>query len=92
MRDPNVQVSFCETVHASTVVEHYTLSYKLVIPDWLICVGTWICCNLPLALLQVINLMEKEGIEWSEENRGTVIIKLGGQRDFRFVDSDTEYE
>lgn len=40
----------------------------------------------------VINLMEKEGIEWSEENRGTVIIKLDGQRDFRFLESDGETE
>lgn len=42
--------------------------------------------------MQVINLMEKEGIEWSEENRGTVIIKLDGQRDFRFLESDGETE
>lgn len=40
--------------------------------------------------MQVTNLMEQEGIEWSEENQGTVIIKLDGQRDFRFMDSDSE--
>ncbi|KAJ7964183.1 putative Smr domain-containing protein [Quillaja saponaria] len=37
----------------------------------------------------VIKLLEKEGIEWSEENRGTVLIKLTGYREFSFLDSDS---
>ncbi|XP_057473897.1 SMR domain-containing protein At5g58720 isoform X1 [Actinidia eriantha] len=40
----------------------------------------------------VINLVEREGIEWSEENRGTVLIRLDGQRAFTFVESDSDDE
>lgn len=37
----------------------------------------------------VINIVENEGVEWSEENQGTVLIKLDGQRrEFSFLDSD----
>ncbi|KAK2974612.1 hypothetical protein RJ640_025906 [Escallonia rubra] len=40
----------------------------------------------------VIDLIQKEGIEWGEENRGTLLIRLGGQTEFSFLDcaSDTE--
>ncbi|KAK3019264.1 hypothetical protein RJ639_004213 [Escallonia herrerae] len=40
----------------------------------------------------VIDLIQKEGIEWREENRGTLLIRLGGQTEFSFLDcaSDTE--
>ncbi|XP_054817927.1 SMR domain-containing protein At5g58720 [Prosopis cineraria] len=38
----------------------------------------------------VIKLLEKENVEWREENRGTVIIKLSGSREFSFLDSDTD--
>ncbi|PON85491.1 Smr domain containing protein [Trema orientale] len=40
----------------------------------------------------VIKLLEKEGVGWSEENRGTVLIKLGGQKEFSFLDSESETE
>ncbi|KAF3454243.1 hypothetical protein FNV43_RR04690 [Rhamnella rubrinervis] len=40
----------------------------------------------------VVKLLEKEGIEWSEENRGTVLIKLGGKRELSFLDSDSDSE
>ncbi|XP_057507481.1 SMR domain-containing protein At5g58720-like [Actinidia eriantha] len=40
----------------------------------------------------VINLVEREGIEWSEENRGTVLIRLDGRREFTFVESDSDNE
>ncbi|XAR58911.1 hypothetical protein NMG60_11014489 [Bertholletia excelsa] len=40
----------------------------------------------------VINLVESEGIEWKEENRGTVLIKLGGQREFSFLESGSDSE
>lgn len=40
----------------------------------------------------VINLLENEGIEWSEENRGTVLVKLSGQREFSFLDSASDTE
>ncbi|XP_019167695.1 PREDICTED: SMR domain-containing protein At5g58720 isoform X1 [Ipomoea nil] len=38
----------------------------------------------------VINLLDKEGIEWREENRGALLIKLHGQTNFSFVDSDSD--
>ncbi|KAK4384616.1 SMR domain-containing protein [Sesamum angolense] len=38
----------------------------------------------------VINLLQKEGIAWSEENRGTLFIRLDGQRDFSFLDSGSD--
>nr|GMD15781.1 SMR domain-containing protein At5g58720 isoform X1 [Ipomoea batatas] len=40
--------------------------------------------------LTVINLLEKEGIKWSEENRGTLLIKLHGQTNFSFLYSDSD--
>lgn len=42
--------------------------------------------------MQAVKLLEKEGIEWSEENRGTVLIKLGGKKEFSFLDSDSDSE
>lgn len=42
--------------------------------------------------MQVVKLLEKEGIEWSEENQGTVLIKLGGKREFSFMESDGDSE
>ncbi|XP_061345890.1 SMR domain-containing protein At5g58720 isoform X2 [Gastrolobium bilobum] len=38
----------------------------------------------------VISLLKKEAIEWSEENRGTVLIKLNGWREFSFLDTDSD--
>ncbi|KAI4306607.1 hypothetical protein L6164_029868 [Bauhinia variegata] len=38
----------------------------------------------------VINLLEKEAIEWSEENRGTLLVKLNGYREFSFLDNDSD--
>ncbi|XVF68997.1 hypothetical protein PTKIN_Ptkin11bG0045800 [Pterospermum kingtungense] len=40
----------------------------------------------------VINLLENEGIQWREENRGTVLVKLDGYKEFSFLDSDTDLE
>ncbi|KAG2669964.1 hypothetical protein I3843_14G060800 [Carya illinoinensis] len=40
----------------------------------------------------VIKLMQKEGIEWREENKGTLLIKLGGSREFSFMDSESDTE
>uniref|UniRef100_A0A5B7BXI7 Putative Smr domain-containing protein n=1 Tax=Davidia involucrata TaxID=16924 RepID=A0A5B7BXI7_DAVIN len=40
----------------------------------------------------VIDLVEREGIEWTEENRGTVLIMLEGQREFSFLDSESDSE
>lgn len=40
--------------------------------------------------MQVINLLDKEGIEWREENRGALLIKLHGQTNFSFIDSDSD--
>ncbi|KAK1412757.1 hypothetical protein QVD17_34254 [Tagetes erecta] len=38
----------------------------------------------------VVNLLESENIEWKEENRGTLLIKLNGQREFSFLDSGSD--
>ncbi|GMH12718.1 hypothetical protein Nepgr_014559 [Nepenthes gracilis] len=38
----------------------------------------------------VINLLEREGIEWKEENRGSVLIKLDGAREFSFLNSGSD--
>ncbi|KAF8402655.1 hypothetical protein HHK36_010744 [Tetracentron sinense] len=38
----------------------------------------------------VISLLEKERIGWSEENQGTVVIRLDGQREFSFLESETD--
>ncbi|KAJ0765283.1 putative Smr domain-containing protein [Helianthus annuus] len=38
----------------------------------------------------VVNLLEAENIEWKEENRGTLLIKLNGQREFSFLDSGSD--
>ncbi|KAI3507893.1 hypothetical protein L1887_22888 [Cichorium endivia] len=40
----------------------------------------------------VVNLLETENIEWKEENRGTLLIKLNGQREFGFLDSGSDSE
>ncbi|XWS71576.1 hypothetical protein CRYUN_Cryun03dG0149700 [Craigia yunnanensis] len=40
----------------------------------------------------VIKLMEKEGIQWHEENRGTMLVKLDGYREFSFSDCDSDTE
>ncbi|KAI3678497.1 hypothetical protein L6452_37792 [Arctium lappa] len=40
----------------------------------------------------VVNLLETENIEWKEENRGTLLIKLNGQREFSFLDSGSDTE
>ncbi|KAG6681121.1 hypothetical protein I3843_13G064200 [Carya illinoinensis] len=40
----------------------------------------------------VITLMQKEGIKWSEENQGTLLIKLSGSREFTFMDSESDTE
>ncbi|KAH7549890.1 hypothetical protein ACOSP7_025120 [Xanthoceras sorbifolium] len=40
----------------------------------------------------VIKLLEKESIQWSEENRGTVLIKLDGYREFSFLESESDSE
>ncbi|KAJ4834696.1 hypothetical protein Tsubulata_003600 [Turnera subulata] len=38
----------------------------------------------------VIQLLEKEGIEWREENRGVVLIKLDGYKHYSFLDADSD--
>ncbi|XP_074289927.1 SMR domain-containing protein At5g58720 [Silene latifolia] len=40
----------------------------------------------------VINLLKKERVAWSEENSGTVLIKLEGPREFSFLDSESDSE
>lgn len=40
----------------------------------------------------VVNLLETENIEWKEENRGTLLIKLNGQREFSFLDTGSDSE
>ncbi|KAL3616198.1 hypothetical protein CASFOL_039588 [Castilleja foliolosa] len=38
----------------------------------------------------VVNLLQKEGIAWSEENQGTLLIRLDGQTDFSFLDNGSD--
>ncbi|RYR27774.1 hypothetical protein Ahy_B01g051826 isoform C [Arachis hypogaea] len=38
----------------------------------------------------VVNLLHKERMEWCEENRGTLLIKLNGWREFSFLDTDSD--
>ncbi|XP_009628568.1 SMR domain-containing protein At5g58720 [Nicotiana tabacum] len=38
----------------------------------------------------VIELLKKERIEWTEENRGTLLIKLDGGMNFSFLDSNDD--
>jgi hypothetical protein len=47
---------------------------------------------IPYDLLdtQVTKLLDEESIEWREENRGTVLIKLDGLREFSFLDADSD--
>ncbi|CAI9301053.1 unnamed protein product [Lactuca saligna] len=40
----------------------------------------------------VVTLLETENIDWKEENRGTLLIKLNGQREFSFLDSGSDSE
>ncbi|XP_020240600.1 SMR domain-containing protein At5g58720 isoform X4 [Cajanus cajan] len=35
----------------------------------------------------IISLLDREAIEWTEENRGTVLIKLNGCREYSFVEN-----
>ncbi|KDP46496.1 hypothetical protein JCGZ_08468 [Jatropha curcas] len=40
----------------------------------------------------IIELLEMEGVRWSEENRGTVLIKLDGFKEYSFLDSNSDTE
>eukprot|EP00268_Persea_americana_P069422 TRINITY_DN9861_c0_g1_i5.p1 TRINITY_DN9861_c0_g1~~TRINITY_DN9861_c0_g1_i5.p1 ORF type:complete len:508 (+),score=146.18 TRINITY_DN9861_c0_g1_i5:378-1901(+) len=40
----------------------------------------------------VIGLVKKEGIEWSEKNRGAIVIRLDGRKEFSFLQSDSDSE
>ncbi|XP_071724255.1 SMR domain-containing protein At5g58720-like [Rutidosis leptorrhynchoides] len=40
----------------------------------------------------VIKLLERESIEWCEENQGTVLIKLDGYRELSFLDSESDID
>ncbi|GJN38170.1 hypothetical protein PR202_gb27186 [Eleusine coracana subsp. coracana] len=38
----------------------------------------------------VIELVEKERIEWHEENSGTIVLRLGGPREYGFLEHDSD--
>ncbi|KAE8687221.1 hypothetical protein F3Y22_tig00111022pilonHSYRG00285 [Hibiscus syriacus] len=40
----------------------------------------------------IIKLLEKEDIQWREENRGTLLVKLDGYREFSFLDASSDTE
>ncbi|KAM7256144.1 hypothetical protein ACFE04_011885 [Oxalis oulophora] len=40
----------------------------------------------------VVKLLEKEGLKWSEENKGTVLIEMNGCRELSFLDSESDIE
>ncbi|KAF6153628.1 hypothetical protein GIB67_027495 [Kingdonia uniflora] len=46
--------------------------------------------SFAFGFLRIIGLATQTGIEWSEENRGTIMMKLQGQLDFNFGDSEGE--
>ena len=40
---------------------------------------------------QVTNLLEREGVRYCEENKGTLLIKLEGcSREFSFLDTESD--
>lgn len=40
---------------------------------------------------QVTKLLEREGVEYCEKNRGTLLIKLeGSSREFSFLDTESD--
>lgn len=42
---------------------------------------------------QVVKLLEREGVRYCEENRGTLLIKLDGcSREFSFLDTESDSE
>lgn len=42
---------------------------------------------------QVVKLLEREGVRHSEENRGTLLIKVDGcSREFSFLDTESDSE
>ena len=45
-----------------------------------------------LVPLQVTSLLKNEGVRWTEENQGTILIKLEGPREFSFLDSGSDCE
>lgn len=45
-----------------------------------------------VCFVQVINLIEKENLQWSEENQGTVVVRFDGYREFSFLDSESDSE
>ncbi|CAL1402299.1 unnamed protein product [Linum trigynum] len=40
----------------------------------------------------VVKLLESEQLEWSEENRGTLLIKIDGCKEYSFMDTDSDPE
>uniref|UniRef100_A0A2P2K3G9 Uncharacterized protein MANES_01G161500 n=1 Tax=Rhizophora mucronata TaxID=61149 RepID=A0A2P2K3G9_RHIMU len=40
----------------------------------------------------IINLLEKEGIEWKEENQGTLLIEVDGYKEYSFLESESDTE
>ncbi|XP_039044782.1 SMR domain-containing protein At5g58720-like isoform X1 [Hibiscus syriacus] len=40
----------------------------------------------------IIKLLEKEDVQWREENRGTLLVKLDGYREFSFLDANSDTE
>lgn len=41
----------------------------------------------------MVNLLEREGVRYSEENRGTLLIKVDGcSREFSFLDTESDSE
>ncbi|KAE8733039.1 PfkB-like carbohydrate kinase family protein [Hibiscus syriacus] len=40
----------------------------------------------------IIRLLEKKDIQWHEQNRGTLLVKLDGYREFTFLDANSDTE
>lgn len=41
---------------------------------------------------KVTALLKNEGIEWREENRGSMLIKLDGRKEFNFINTECDSE
>ncbi|MQM07548.1 hypothetical protein Taro_040385 [Colocasia esculenta] len=43
-------------------------------------------------MVLVIGLVQKEGIEWSEDNPGTLVLRIDGLKEYSFMTSDSDSE
>lgn len=71
---------FCLKIYASQLALYSVIVRKNLVRNILYC----------FALMQVIQLLQKESIEWELDNGnpGTIVLKLGEQTEFSFLDAE----